>query len=163
MFQGTSYKLKKVYSLRKWHLSVKLRERGEMFYGQLPLLEYINLHPGCSQNDIAEVLNFTRAAISKGISRVISQGLVIREVNKKDARGYCLFLTEKGKELIFTLRGCFDEVDEMTYQGIDEQQMELLDGLLSKMIENLETKCCSHNKPDNLVEKYNDLQSEEEE
>lgn len=140
MLKETSYKLLRIINLRKWHTTINLKRKGEMFFGQMPMLEYIHLNPGCNQNEIANVMSFSRAAVSKGISKLSAKELVIREISLEDSREYCLHLTEKGESIFQSFKNCFDEVEDLTYKGISQDEMKFLEKILEKILANLEVE-----------------------
>ncbi|MGN1398646.1 MAG: MarR family winged helix-turn-helix transcriptional regulator [Erysipelotrichaceae bacterium] len=157
MLKVTSNKLGKIINLVKWHLTISLKNRGEMFFGQMPMLEYIYLHPGCNQNDIANVMCFSRAAISKGISKLITKDLVVREVSPVDSREYRLYLTGQGECAFQSFKNCFDEVEELAYRGISSADIEHLENILDKMLMNLEVENYSKRNLEKLIEDYKEV------
>ncbi len=154
MLKTTSYKMSRIINLRKWRATINLRKKGEMFFGQLPMLEYIHLNPGCNQNDIASVMSFSRAAISKGIGKLTAKELVVREISLNDSREYCLHLTEKGESAYQMFRNCCDEVEALTYKGISESDIKTFESTLDRMLANLEEENYSRRNLEMLIKKH---------
>ena len=144
MLKTTSYKMSRIINLRKWRATINLRKKGEMFFGQLPMLEYIHLNPGCNQNDIASVMSFSRAAISKGIGKLAAKELVVREISLNDSResAYQMF------------RNCCDEVEALTYKGISESDIKTFESTLDRMLANLEEENYSRRNLEMLIKKH---------
>lgn len=133
------FKLRRTVQLGKWSISMKLRDLEGSYYGQLHLLGYIVEHPGCTQKEMAEFLDVSKAAITKTIARMIANGLVQREVNENDERKYKIYCTEKGLEIHQQCRDVFRYTGEKTFKGFSDEELEQFNSYLDRIIENLET------------------------
>ncbi len=159
MYTDISFKMLRINQLKRWHNAINLRKRGEMFFGQMPMLEYIGRHPGCSQKDIAERFAFTRAAISKSVVKLEEKNLVYRKTSQTDARENQLFLTELGKENIVMLKTSFDEINQLTFKDFTDEEIKQFDAFLDKILKNLETDYTFGKNPDKL---FKELEKESE-
>ena len=151
MYTEISYKILRINQLKRWHNAVNLKKHGELFFGQMPMLEYIGRHPGCNQKEIADRFAFTRAAISKSVVKLEEKNLVYRKTSESDARENQLFLTEQGKESIVMFKSCFDEINELAFKDFTEEEITQLNNLFDKILRNLETDYTSGKNPDKLI------------
>ena len=74
--------------------------RGKITLPQLWVLEYLSRHGASPMNALAQFLKISRPAATGLIDRLITQGLVKREGDKKDRRVVQVTLTAKGKQAI---------------------------------------------------------------
>ena len=133
------FKLRRTTQLGKWHVSMRLRQLEDSYYGQLHLLGYIVEHPGCTQKDMAEHFTISKAAVTKTVTRMIANGLVSRKVNENDERKYEIYLTEKGQEINKQCFEIFESVENLVFAGLSEKELKELDRILNKIDDNLET------------------------
>ena len=61
-------KLQKIHLLRRIFVQ-KSQPDIELYFGQLPILEYVRQNDGCTQIEIAEKLCVTPASISSAVSK----------------------------------------------------------------------------------------------
>ncbi|MDO4378080.1 MAG: MarR family transcriptional regulator [Erysipelotrichia bacterium] len=162
MYSEITFKMIRINQLKKWHNAVNLRKHGEMFFGQMPMLEYIDRHPGCNQKMIADRFAFTRAAISKAVTKLVNKNLVIRKTNDIDGREYQLYLTDSGRESIKMFSGCFEEVNKLSFQNFTKDELEQFDHLLTKMLQNLETDYTCGKNPEKLIKEFEKIENEED-
>lgn len=141
-----SCRLRRLVQLRRWHHITMLKDKESIYYGQLPLLEYIRNNPGCNQSDVANHFALSRAAVTKQMKRLLKSQLVERMTNKEDERQMQLYITQKGNLLTKEARDCMNEIDHRTFQGFSDEELGLLEKMLDQMVENLETDY-SRNKP----------------
>ncbi len=151
-YKETGYIFARIGQLRRWHLTLMLKNKEALYFGQLPLLEYIKSHPGCSQQQIADKFALSRAAVTKSIKRMMAAGLIERNVNETDERQYMLYVTKKSQRLTKTNRDAFAEVDKLTYKGLTEQESEQFSALLLKIQNNLETDYTRDKTPGRLFD-----------
>ena len=80
---------------------------------------------GINQKDLASGLSLTKGAITKAITKLESNGHVVREKLPEDKRYYSLMLTEKGEELIPVMK----EINEKWERelGLDKINPEFLE------------------------------------
>ncbi|WP_405267078.1 MarR family winged helix-turn-helix transcriptional regulator [Methanobrevibacter sp.] len=121
-----------------------------MFTPALLYIDYINLHfknylkknyeditpydptylanifynPNCSQKDLAELLFVSESNVAQIIKRLERNGLVKREVDEKNKSRRILNLTEKGKELHFTLLKETYEVEAKFFENYSPEDVE---------------------------------------
>ena len=74
--------------------------RGEITLPQLWALEYLSRHGSSPMNHIAQFLKISKPAATGLIDRLIAQGLVRREGDKRDRRVVLVAITAKGRKII---------------------------------------------------------------
>lgn len=134
----SSYIINRINQLRRKQLEKRLCGREALYFGQLPLLEYIIANPGCKQSDLCESFYISRPAASKSIARLEKNGNVSRQINEADERKYKLFITDKGQKLVEQYRKAFDEVNQLTMKDFTEEDYQIINKLLKRMEHNLE-------------------------
>ena len=134
-----SYKYRRVSQLKRWHISMGMKDVDNIYYGQLHLLEYIVSHPECSQKDIADRFALSKATVTKSVKRMLKNGIITRVTNPEDERKFMLKATEKGEELEASFINVFKRVDELAFKNFSEEEIEQFNGYLERIMENLET------------------------
>ena len=127
---------KKYHGFRREIIDAKFREYG-LGFCQPPILKYLNDHENATQKEIAEHLHVTQPAIAKSLKKMEESGLIVRLENKKDTRCHKLKLTKKGKEIMNFADDYFLNIDNITYTGFTEEEIELLTSFVERMNENL--------------------------
>ena len=55
-----------------------------LFLGQLPMLEYIWLHDGCTQVEVAQALDVSAASVAVSTKRLQKAGLLVKKTDEKE-------------------------------------------------------------------------------
>lgn len=114
----------------------KFREKG-LYFGQPPILKYLSDHENTTQKEIADYLGISAPSVATSLKRMEEAGLVVRLENKADARKNTLKLTKKGKELTAFADNYILYVDDVTYKGFTEEEIDTLVSFLERMNSNL--------------------------
>lgn len=114
----------------------KFREKG-LYFGQPPILKYLSENKNATQKEIADFLHISPPSVATSLKRMEESGLVVRVENKKDARRNSVKLTKKGKELVEYADNLFLRMDDVTYKGFTEEEMDMLISFLERMNDNL--------------------------
>ena len=122
--------------LRRVRLQKAASDSG-LYFGQLPILQFIHEHPGCTQREIADKIGVTSASVALSTKRMQKSGLLTKEIDSQDLRCNRLELTETGIEYMNTCTQKFDEVDQLLFRGFSEEELGQLDALLEKVVANL--------------------------
>jgi len=115
----------------------KLAADAGLYFGQLPILEYIARHNGCSQVEIAGTLNLSTASVAISTKRLQKAGMIEKVVDDANLRSKKLTITEKGIEISKKCRELFDTVDKRIFSGFDESELAQLKGYLDRLIANI--------------------------
>ena len=89
------------------------------------------------RKEIADFLHVSAPSVATSLKRMEEAGLVARVENKKDARRNSVKLTKKGHELFEYADNTFMCVDDVTYRGFTEEEMDTLVSFLERMNSNL--------------------------
>lgn len=111
-----------------------------MHFGQPPVLEFIQDHPGCTQREIADHLRVSPPSIATSVKRMQRAGLLKKQADEEDMRRTRLFLTPKGEGAVGECRAAFDQVDQRMLAGFSEEEQQTLLDYLERMTENLSGK-----------------------
>lgn len=145
-YRDLIYSYIRISQLRRLHEARLINEKDELYHGQFPILEYIRSHENCSQKDVATRFNVSKPAVSKSISRMVKNGLLEVSSSQQDGRKSVLNVTEKGIKVLDNVVDIFRRIDEMTFEGFSEKELEQFAQYLNRVNENLETEM-TRNKP----------------
>ena len=129
------------FNLMKAHriyVAQSVEKEGGVFYSQLPILEMVLNQPECTQKEIAEKFDISPASVTKTLKVFEKKGLVERMQSEKDCRCLQLKITMKGIKAIETQKKLFSKTDEVIFEGISEEEKQLLYDIVNKMLANLE-------------------------
>lgn len=105
--------------------------------GQPKILEYLFLHDGAYQKDIAEACQIEPATITNLLSRMEKNGLITRKNNDGDKRYICVYLTKIGKENGNYVMKAFETIEKIALNGFSEKEKDQFIFFLQKANKNL--------------------------
>ena len=105
--------------------------------GQLPLLRFIQDHPGCTQKEAADELDVTPASAAASLKRLEKSGYVSRRMDSRDSRRNQLSLTPAGEESLRAGDRAFDGLDAEMLKGLSEAEIAQFRHTCEKMFDNL--------------------------
>ena len=108
-----------------------------LYYGQPPMLEYIDAHKNCSQTALAEALDISPASVATSLHRLEKAGYVRRTPDKTDSRKNRLALTKVGADALKRFHGCCVDIDRAVFGGFSDADCAALSALLDRMAQNL--------------------------
>lgn len=114
------------------------RAKG-LYFGQPPILKYLKEHKNATQKEIADFLHVSPPSVANSVKRMEESGLIMRVADKKDARCNNLKLTKKGAELSEYADKLFEVVDEVSFEGFTDEEIDLVISFLQRMTENIKT------------------------
>lgn len=115
----------------------KATQEFQLYFGQMPVLNYISWNPGCTQVEIANFLQVSPASIALSTKRLQKAGYLVKEVDKDNLRCKRLFLSEEGKRVRELCHERLDMLDAKEFQGFTEEELEMLVHLVDKATMNL--------------------------
>lgn len=120
--------------------------------GQPKVLDFLSLHNGCEQKDIASACEIESSTVTSLLSRMEESGLVERKTRNGNRRSLSVSLTEKGGTLQETVAEAFTELESQAFQGFSElERTEFLEKLLL-VYRNLSAAPDSHTNGNNTEE-----------
>lgn len=128
---------------------------NNVYFGQMPILDYISEHEGCSQVEVADFLSLSPAAVALTAKRLVKSGLITKTSYENNMRYKHLHLTELGKKTRELSNKILDEKDKQMFSGFSESELETLSGYIDRLTLNLTEE--SENKVSDAV--FHSLQS----
>ncbi|WP_342756252.1 MarR family transcriptional regulator [Kineothrix sedimenti] len=105
--------------------------------GTYPYLMILYNKEGISQNQISKELAVDKALSARVIKKLIDLGYVRKETNSKDSRAYCLYLTDKAKLIIPSMKEELAKWNGIMTQNLTEEEKDDITDLLSKVLGNI--------------------------
>ncbi|KAB2826151.1 MarR family transcriptional regulator [Aliivibrio finisterrensis] len=113
----------------------------ELHLGITPMhvrvIKIINHKPHCTAVDIAHYLNRDKAQVTRLLSSLLTQELIIKEPNPEDKRSQCLRITESGKEIMKKISGIDNKMFEKMSKDLSEAEIAEFKRVSEKMVNNL--------------------------
>ncbi len=98
--------------------------------GEYGLLSLVDVNPGISQVDLAQVYKLDKSTLSLAVSRLTKRGLVKRTRSRKDGRYFALWLLDPGHRLLGRVRVHVEAqeraMDAVLRRGEREQMLDML-------------------------------------
>lgn len=104
------------------------------------VLKIITKKPQCTAVDIANFLDRDKAQVTRLLSALIKQELIVKEPNPEDKRSQCLAITEHGKAIVDQLSEVDSEMFEKMKIGIDSDELATFERVAKTMAQNLNSK-----------------------
>lgn len=90
-----------------------------------------------TQSQLAENLSITLATMTRLVDRMERDGWVVREIDSKDGRIKHIIPTTKASEIWGQISHIGKEVMDQAYQGISDEDLEIVKRVLKKTRDNL--------------------------
>jgi|GEM_PF-547029 len=102
------------------------------------ILVYLMRHPEPpTQAEIAKAFEISPAAVAVTLKKLESAGLIERKPCVDNSRANHIRITDAGREIVEQTHGRFVAVDTAMFDGVSDEEVELLEGILARMQENL--------------------------
>lgn len=108
-----------------------------MYSGHPRVLFHLRRTPGMTQRELAKTLGIAAATLSVSIRRMEAAGLVERKSDSADLRVQRLFLTKEGEAIDDRCAKGREFLIEAQFADFSEEEIVVLDRLLTRMIDNL--------------------------
>ena len=122
--------------LQRIHMHRNLSGTG-LHYRQMPILIYIEHHPNCTQQQIANALGLTPSSIALSTKRLEKAGFLTKTQDAANLRCNRLIVSEKGRIALDAAKQqgvCFEQ---QLLHGIDPTDLQVTLRTLQQMIYNL--------------------------
>lgn len=137
--------------VKRFTMHNMLKDSG-VYFGQPPILDFLEKNGVCTQNELAKALEVSPASIAVSIKRMQKNGVVEKIADDNDLRCNRISLTEKGRELTREMHRKFDQIDKIMFADFDENELATLKGYLDRIYNNLSStecaKCCTRSESD---------------
>ncbi len=101
------------------------------------LLHLFTLDQEVRQDNIVEVLDISKPAVSRALKLLERKGYVKRSKDTADKRASRILLTEKAMEIRPKVESIYNEVYSIAAQGISEEEAAFFINLFSRVSENI--------------------------
>jgi DNA-binding MarR family transcriptional regulator len=105
--------------------------------GEWVLMRMLYDKPPIPPSRVAELMGFTRGAISKLADRLIAKGFVVREADARDGRAQTLALTAKGRRTTPRLAALADRNEAECFGHLSKQDERALRRILEETVAHL--------------------------
>ena len=122
-------KLNKLFS--EYGLTEFNGEQGKILY-------YLWKKDGLSSTDISLDTGLAINTLTNMLDKMDKEDLIYRKRGDADKRKKYVFLTEKGKTLELKSKMATDKMDDIFYKGFSENEIEIFEDMLRRIILNLE-------------------------
>jgi DNA-binding MarR family transcriptional regulator len=106
--------------------------------GQFQILNIIGWDEGISQEGIASQRNLDKSTIAKSLKKLIENGYIYKVRDENDKRAFCLYCTDKGKEIIPETRNIIKHVDEILTKSSTPEELKVFVKVAKVMSQNIE-------------------------
>lgn len=107
---------------------------------QMDMLMYLNCHSDVEviQRDLELAFKLKNPTVTGILNRLEEKGLILRKKNKDDKRYRIIEMTEKGREIVKTVKSEFEEIEsKYILKDFDDDEKKELVKLLRRVIKNL--------------------------
>ena len=104
---------------------------------QMGYIRWIGENPGISQEALARRMQIDKGAVAKAVGNLVEKGFVERRKNPDDRRAYCLFPTEKARNIRSRIEQCARRIEGELFDGLTPEETELFENLLGRVTENM--------------------------
>ena len=85
------------------------QEHG-LYFGQMPVLDFVAANPGCTQVQVADHLRVSPASIALSTKRLQKAGYLTKEVDAENLRCKRLYISEEGQRVCAMCRERLDQI-----------------------------------------------------
>lgn len=126
--------------IHRHHVGKCFQRLGEfgIHPSQMPFMMMVHKYDGCSQREMAEMLDIKPPTVNVSIQRLEKSGIVYRKRDEKDQRIMRVYLTEKGKKIVADIVEYGAETEKIMFQNFSEAELCLLRRFLGQILTNLD-------------------------
>ena len=89
------------------------------------------------QKNIETDLHIGKSSLTQMLNVLEQQGMIVREISRKDSRYKSIHITDKAREFHKGIRNDINEVEEQLIKGISQEELKLFSDILERMQENM--------------------------
>ncbi len=108
--------------------------------GQAHLLVIIKDNDGCTQKDLAELLNVKYSSMSERLNKLEEMGYIERIIDENNSKFKRIFITQTGKIAAVQCRRIQNEFNQMLYNGFTKKEIKQLENYLNRLYQNVENE-----------------------
>lgn len=126
--------------------------------GQARLLTMLRRGDGLTNSEIAEKLDIRPSSVSVLVKKLENQGFIKRQDDEEDKRVSRIYLTEEGNAFLDDGKSFKDDVSDMLFSSLSDEEQKQLYDLLSKLNDDLEDKFSDPEHSDDLRRMFEQAQ-----
>lgn len=123
------------------HLSkyqeMKKMEALDLKPGQAGILFMLTCNGRLSQRELAQKLGITPPSMTVALRKMEERGLVLKEADEDDQRIIRIQISEKGKECIEEIKAIMDEMEQILYGNMNQEERVLFRRMLMETRDSL--------------------------
>ena len=100
---------------------------------QAPYVTHICRTPGIAQDQLAQSLHVNRSSVTRQLALLEENGFIVRTRSPSDRRVLCVYPTAKMEQALPVVREVFGAWRAALTEGLDESEIEVLEGLLERL------------------------------
>ncbi|WP_094227133.1 MarR family winged helix-turn-helix transcriptional regulator [Methanolobus psychrotolerans] len=121
------------------YLSKELEPYG-IGSGQFPFFMRLLHNEGVSQETLANSLKYDRATITRSVNKLEEMGYVVRKRDSCDKRAYCVYLTDKGREMKPLLFSLISQLNDVLLHGFSDEEKAMFISMVEKAARNISSE-----------------------
>ena len=129
--------LRKITQASYSRVEQKLTKYG-LVKGQAHLLVIIRDNDGCTQKELAEILDVKYSSMSERLNKLENMGYIERMVDDNNSKFKRIFITQEGKTAATQCRRIQKEFNEILYKGFTKKDIKQFEMYFNKIDRNLE-------------------------
>lgn len=112
------------------------QEHG-LYFGQMPVLDFVAANPGCTQVQVADHLRVSPGLHCTLYKALAEGGVSHKEVDAENLRCKRLYISEEGQRVCAMCRERLDQIDAVAFQGFSEEELEAFSSFLDRVTLNM--------------------------
>ena len=122
--------------LRASHMRKSMEETG-VHFRQMPILTFVLLHPGCTQQELSLAMCLSPSSIALSTKRLEKGGFLRKKTDEENLRCKRLYLTESGQAALRLAEKGAQKLHAVLLDGISPRELAAAEDVLRHMIRNL--------------------------
>ena len=114
----------------------KLKKYG-LVKGQAQLLLLIRDNEGCTQKDLANILNVKYSSMSERLNKLEALGYIEKDTDKDNLKYKRIYITSAGKTAAIQCRRIQHDFFENLYDGFSQKDLKAFNKYLEKLCSNI--------------------------
>lgn len=138
-FRRLNDSMTKISLFKRWSFKNAVEGVG-IHPKHMPLLNYIKMHPGCTQVEISYDMGLTPAAITLATQKLQKNGYIRKTADPENLRCNVLDLTDAGRRIWDKTHEVFYSLDEKEFNGFTADELSQLQSYFNRIMRNLSGK-----------------------
>jgi DNA-binding MarR family transcriptional regulator len=101
---------------------------------QYAVLTTVAQHEGLSQTDLVRLTGIDRSTLADVVQRLLRRGIIQRERTMQDGRTYAVSLSEKGRELLDSIKPYARRADRTVLSCLGDEDGKMAAQILSRLL-----------------------------